>query len=238
MVSNFIWCTGYSQKGHRDGLNLLIHKGSNNNMVSKLRPILLFDIEANMHNKYLGRFAMERAEGLGGIAPEQFGSRKHKYADLQALNTCLFHNFIWLERTTSTSTFIDLVSTYNLVVHSIASLALQQVGTPKELILCTFTTLQDMVHTCYMAFGNLTASYGGNVWAIPCSSYPQGLRQGNRAAPCIWVLLSTPILNALKGKSFGAAFKCCISKHEFKLVGYCFVNDSTMIQMSLSPTTL
>eukprot|EP00957_Ditylum_brightwellii_P038519 2911275-Ditylum_brightwellii.AAC.1 len=31
--------------------------------VSKLRPILLFDIEANMHNKRLGREAMEMAEG-------------------------------------------------------------------------------------------------------------------------------------------------------------------------------
>eukprot|EP00957_Ditylum_brightwellii_P021422 1616084-Ditylum_brightwellii.AAC.1 len=80
-ASNFIWCTGYSPKLYREGLNLLIHNRSNNNRVSKLRPILLFDIEANMHNKRLGRFAIERAEGLGGIAPKQFGSRKYKSAD-------------------------------------------------------------------------------------------------------------------------------------------------------------
>eukprot|EP00957_Ditylum_brightwellii_P016060 1210174-Ditylum_brightwellii.AAC.1 len=182
-ASNFTWCTGYSPKQYREGLDLLIHKRSNNSRVSKLRPILLFDIEANMHNKCLGRFAMERAEGLGGIAPEKFGSRKHKSVDLQALNTRLFYAFVQLEHTTSTSTFIDLVSNYNLVVHSIASLALPQAGTPKEPILCTFITLQDMVHTCRMAFGSLTASHGGNVWAIPCPPLPQGFRQGNRAAP-------------------------------------------------------
>eukprot|EP00957_Ditylum_brightwellii_P058538 4438650-Ditylum_brightwellii.AAC.1 len=64
---------------------------------------------------------MERAEGLGGIALEQFGSRKHKSADLQGQNTCLLYNFVWLERTTSTSTFIDLVSSHNLVVHKYGS---------------------------------------------------------------------------------------------------------------------
>eukprot|EP00957_Ditylum_brightwellii_P006660 506259-Ditylum_brightwellii.AAC.1 len=49
-----------------------------------------------------------------------------------------------LERKPATSTFIDLVSNYDLVVHSIAVLGLQRVGMPKEPINCTFTTLQDM----------------------------------------------------------------------------------------------
>eukprot|EP00957_Ditylum_brightwellii_P108617 8284469-Ditylum_brightwellii.AAC.1 len=180
---------------------------------------------------------MEMAERIRRVALEQFGSRKHKAADLQALNTRLFYDYVCLERTTSTSAFIDLVSNYDLVVHSIASMALQRVGTPKEPILCTFTTLQDMVHTCRTAFGDSTDSHGGNVWAIPCSPPPQGLGQGNGAAPCKWALVSTPILTALQKKGFGAAFKCCISGSSFRLVGYCFVDNSTIVQMAPSPTT-
>eukprot|EP00957_Ditylum_brightwellii_P048416 3674617-Ditylum_brightwellii.AAC.1 len=64
---------------------------------------------------------------------------------------------------------------------------------------------------------------------------PQGLRQGNGAALCIYALVSTPILNALCKKGFGAAFKCCISEDEFKLARYCFVDDSTIVQMAPSP---
>eukprot|EP00957_Ditylum_brightwellii_P040712 3082007-Ditylum_brightwellii.AAC.1 len=180
---------------------------------------------------------MEMVEENGGIAQEQYGSRKRVSADVQALNTRLFYDCILLERTPATNIFIDLVSNYDLVVPSIALLALQRVGMPKEPIQCTFTTLQDMVHTCRTAFGNSISSYGGNIWEIPCKPPPQGLGQGNGAAPCIWSLMSTSIINMLRDKRFGAAFKCCISGNKFKLVGYCFIDNSTIVQMVLSPTT-
>eukprot|EP00957_Ditylum_brightwellii_P131230 10008906-Ditylum_brightwellii.AAC.1 len=154
-ASNFTWCA----------------------RVSKLRPILLFDMEANIHNKRSGREAVEKAEKSGGIAPEQYGSRKR-----------LFYSYILLERTPTASTFIDLVSNYELAVHSIASLVLQRVGMPKEPIQFTFITLQDMVHMCRTTFGNSTSSYQGNIWAILCKPPPQGLDQGNGVTPCIWAL--------------------------------------------------
>eukprot|EP00957_Ditylum_brightwellii_P099433 7574370-Ditylum_brightwellii.AAC.1 len=141
-----------------------------------------------MHNKRLGRVAMASTANLEGVVDEQYGSRKKKAVDIQALNTRLFYDYVPLERTPATSTFIDLVSNYYLVVHSIASLALQQVNTPKAPIQCTFTTLQNMVHTVCTAYGDSIDSYGGDLWAIPCSPPPQGLGQGNGAAPTIWAL--------------------------------------------------
>eukprot|EP00957_Ditylum_brightwellii_P154339 11745028-Ditylum_brightwellii.AAC.1 len=81
-ASNVPWCSGYSPKRFRKGLDLLIHKRHNDNRVSKLCPILLFDIKANMHNKRLGKEAMRRAEIIGGIAMEQYGSCKNQAANL------------------------------------------------------------------------------------------------------------------------------------------------------------
>eukprot|EP00957_Ditylum_brightwellii_P028946 2186617-Ditylum_brightwellii.AAC.1 len=140
---------------------------------------------------------MHRVEIIGVIAMEQYGSRKNQAADLQALNTRLFFDYAKLECKPATSTFVDLVSYYNLVVHSITVLALQHVDMPKEPINCTFTTLQDMVHTCQTFFGDSTKSYGGDIWAIPCKPPPQDLGQGNSAALCIWALVGAPILNTL-----------------------------------------
>eukprot|EP00957_Ditylum_brightwellii_P062823 4767000-Ditylum_brightwellii.AAC.1 len=77
-----------------------------------------------MHNKQLGWVAMASTENLEGVAGEQYGSRKKKAADIQALNTRPFYDNALLERTPATSTSIDLVSNYDLVVHSIAPLAL------------------------------------------------------------------------------------------------------------------
>ena len=56
----------------------------------RMRPIIPFDIEANIHNKHLGRIAMIQSETLDRIAPEKYGICKEKSADIQALNTRLF----------------------------------------------------------------------------------------------------------------------------------------------------
>eukprot|EP00957_Ditylum_brightwellii_P182948 13935345-Ditylum_brightwellii.AAC.1 len=75
-----------------------------------------------------------------------------------------------------------------------------------------------MVHTVRTAYRDSIESYGGDLWAIPCLPLLQGLGQGNGAAPCIWALVSTPVLNAIREQGFGVAFKCAISKNSFKLV--------------------
>eukprot|EP00957_Ditylum_brightwellii_P178897 13626967-Ditylum_brightwellii.AAC.1 len=87
---------------------------------------------------------MRWAEISNGVTPEQFGSRRRKSADLQALSTRLFYGYTLLKKHPSTNLFIDLVSNYNLVVHSIATMAMRQVGMPPAPIYCTFNTLQDM----------------------------------------------------------------------------------------------
>ena len=89
---NFPWCTRYLPKRYQRGLDLLINKDSNNYRPHRLWPILLLDIWANIHNKHLGRIARRQAETLESIAPEQYGRRKEKSADTQALNTRLFYD--------------------------------------------------------------------------------------------------------------------------------------------------
>ena len=110
--------------------------------------------------------------------------QKHA-ADIQALNKNLYYNLIGIERTPATRTFICLVYKYNLVVHIITSLALQQVGDPKAPIHCTLTTSKDMVHSCKTVFGDSTDSYGGKIWEMPHSPPLYGNGQGKWAAPCI-----------------------------------------------------
>eukprot|EP00957_Ditylum_brightwellii_P206605 15349172-Ditylum_brightwellii.AAC.2 len=74
-----------------------------------------------------------------------------------------------------------------------------------------------MVHTCRTAFCDSISGYGGDLWTTPCQPPPQELGQGNGAAPCIWVLISNPIINALHQKGFGAAIKYCKLQEEIDL---------------------
>lgn len=113
--------------------------------------------------------------------------------------------------------------------------AMRRVGVPIKPIICTFTTLQSMVSSVRMSYGDSMQGMGGDIWAVPLNPPPQGLGQGNGAAPAIWAVVSTPLLSYLRYAGYMAAFKCCISGETFKLVGYCFVDDSTLVQVALSP---
>ena len=92
---NFPWCTGYSPKRYQIGLDNIFHKDPNDCRLQRRWPILLFDIEANMHNKHLGRIAMSQSEIIDVIDREHYRIRKAKAVDIQALNTRLFCNLIW-----------------------------------------------------------------------------------------------------------------------------------------------
>ena len=66
---------------------------------------------------------------------------------------------------------------------------------------------------------------------------PQGLGQGNGESPDIWAIVSAPLLNWIKNMVHGEAFKCCLSRETIRLVRHCFVGDSNIIQVALSPNT-
>ena len=66
---NFLWCTGYLPKICHHSLDLLIHKYPDYHRPRRIRPIMPVDIEANMHNKHLGRHSMKMVEDMDGISP-------------------------------------------------------------------------------------------------------------------------------------------------------------------------
>ena len=70
-------------------------------------------------------------ETLELIAPEQYVIQKPNSVDIQSLNTHLVYDPIRKNRIYAMSTFADLVSSYDLVVQSIASLSLQRFYLPK-----------------------------------------------------------------------------------------------------------
>jgi hypothetical protein len=175
---------------------------------------------------------MQMAESNNGIAPEEYSSRKHHSLAEQALNKRLIFDILCVGKQNAIDTAVNLRSNYDLVVHSGASVALQRQCMPELPIVCMFTTLQDMTHTIRTSYGTSNVTWGGtNLWAFPFDHPPQGLGQGtNGAAPAIWALVSTPVLNMLREQEFGAAFRLAISGRAINLVGYAFVDDSDIIQ--------
>lgn len=233
--ANYPYVTGYSPKRWRNGVDLMIPKKTNNTRVENLRPIVLFEVDCNQNHKRLGRQVMRLAEAQGGIAREQYGSRKGHMPAEQSLNKRLTFDLLRCERRSAVDSAVDLRSNYDLVAHATASISLQRQGLPEPPIVCMFTTLQNMEHYIRTAYGISDATFGGDgLWAFPYDHPPQGLNQGNGAGPAIWAVVSTPVLNMLRSKGYGAAFKLALSGGTLQLVGYAFVDDSDIIQTAES----
>jgi hypothetical protein len=113
-----------------------------------------------------------------------------------------------------------------------ASLSMQRVGVPKTIIKCLFTTLQEAIHKVQTGFGDSKSHCGGKVWLVPI----HGIGQGNGAGPAIWAVVSTPLLNVLREKDYGCDIVCPLSSSFFKFVGCAFMDDTNVIQLSLTET--
>ncbi len=58
-------------------MNVMLQKQVGNINMEKLRIIVLFEVDFNTNNKWIGRAVMYKAEQLKALAPEQYSSQKH-----------------------------------------------------------------------------------------------------------------------------------------------------------------
>ena len=84
----------------------------------------------------------------------------------------MFYDLVRQKKVTSTSVLTDIIFNYDLVVHSISSLALQRVNIPKKPIHLTLITLQNMVYSVRKAFGYSDNTYRSYIWEIPLKPTP------------------------------------------------------------------
>ena len=73
----------------------------------------------------------------------------------------------------------NVISCYDRIVHSIASLALQRLGILLPLLKSIFSTIQNMDYFIRMAFSDSVSKLRGLEETIP----NQGILQGNRVGP-------------------------------------------------------
>jgi hypothetical protein len=66
---------GFSPDSWQRATDVMIPKKSGVTLLSGLRTIVLFPVDCNYVFKFIGKEMMKRAESLGALAPEQYGSR-------------------------------------------------------------------------------------------------------------------------------------------------------------------
>jgi len=84
MMANLPLTTGYSPKPWQQGLNVMLEKTPGDFNMEKLCIILLFEVDFNANNKWLGRAVWFQVENFYLLAMEQYGSQKIKSASFKA----------------------------------------------------------------------------------------------------------------------------------------------------------
>ena len=224
-MRNIQFITGYSLKRYRYMVLCEILKKAGEFNVEKLRAICLMEAQFNNGNKHIGRDTLRHGERQRLIAPEQYGCRKNKASNTQALNKKLVEDLIRQICIEAAIGSNDAKSCFDRIVHAIAFLCMRRLGYPAEPLIHMFTTLQEALLHVRTTAGDSDKCIDSSLTDIPIST----VYQGNGAGPTIWVVVSTPILNMMRDKKLGARFIAAIDRETCELVGFIFVDDSDLV---------
>ena len=134
----------------------------------------------------MGRRAIQHAEDIDELAPEQYDSRKSRSAIDQALHKRLTYDIMRQLRKPGILCSNDAKSCYDRILHSSMALAYKRIGVPQQPIESMLLCIQNMRH-------HISTSYGISKESLqktnPSSPF-QGILQGNGASPTTWVLIS------------------------------------------------
>jgi thymidylate kinase len=117
--------SGYAYKRWRKGTDVELLKKANSFHVSKLRTIVLFEVDFNFNNKVVGKKVGTRAEAHHGMAKEQGGSRKNHRTVKIGHNKCLTMDQLQQLKWPGILCSHNMKSCYDRILHAVASLSLQ-----------------------------------------------------------------------------------------------------------------
>jgi len=119
----------------------------------------------------------------------------------------------------------DAKGCFDRIAHVVAILALRQLIIPRPAIMSMITTIQQMQHCIRTAFRESEQSYGPN----PSGPPPQGLIQGNGAAPAAWSAITAVLVDCMKSEGHGYEAWSPVSQQAMTLVCFGFVDNTNLI---------
>ena len=84
----------------------------------------------------------------------------------------------------------------------------------------------------WMAYGNSDRYYGGGSSMLPF----QGVCQGNRVGPAIWLVTSIILMNMVKTNGYQVSIFSPITKQPTNLIGLLYVDDCDLFAVDMDGT--
>ena len=175
-------------------------------LITKLRSILLMEVDFNSKNKIIYGQRMLQTVRRYTLMPEEIYSKKNHLAGDGNLVKVLFCDIVSQTRFPAGIGAVDADNCYDRIAHPSASLVFQSLGVRKEACELIFGTIQDMKFFLQTGFGD-SKEFASAMGSIKT----QGMCQGNGAAPVGWTVDSIAMINAHKCKGHGIHLKSPIT---------------------------
>ncbi len=181
------------------GLLVMLEKMLGVTLVTKLRAIILMEVDFNASNKIIHGIRMMGQARKYRMIPDEIYSEKNQMVDNGTLTKTLFFDTAHQARASAAIASVDASNCYDRIAHAIALLVFQAFGVPELAIESMLSAIENMKFFLQMGFGYSKHFAGEGV----CVKV-QGLTQGNGASSAGWGVISIVILRA-HGKRKGTA---------------------------------
>jgi hypothetical protein len=216
-----------------NGLSVILEKMFGVCLVSKLRAILLMEVDFNAMNKEVyGVWMLEEARKYKLILEEIF-SKKYCMPDDGSLAKTLFYDIVLRTQSPVAIASVDASNCYDRIAHGMALLIFQSFGVEDTAVAALLETIQEMKFFLCTAYGD-SKDFAGSSIEIKT----QGLGQGNGASPAGWCVISIMILRAHGAKGHGAQFIAPMSQLRRSLLAILHVNDTDLLHLNMEKDEL
>jgi hypothetical protein len=165
--------------------------------LDKIRVIQIFEADLNLTLGILwGRKMIQNGEKYKKFGNEQWGSRPGKQALDPALLKKLTYDYAHSTRTNLATFDNDAKACYDRIIMPLAALRAQQMGLSQETTNTLIYFLQLAKYYVTTGHGTSTAFYTNRA-----DHQLHGPGQGSRAAPAIWLIVSTLLIEVYKLKA-------------------------------------
>ncbi len=211
-----------------NGLSVMLEKTFGVRLVSKLRAILLMEVDFNAMNKEVYGVRMLDTARKYKLVPEEIFSEKNRMADNGGLAKTLFYDIAWQTRLPVAIASVDASNCYDRITHAMALLIFQSFGVEDTAVATMLKTIQEMKFFLRTAYGDSTDFAGSTI-----EVKTQGLGQGNGASPAGWCVISIMILRAHGKKGHGAQFVAPMSCMKQSLSAILYVDDMDLLHLNM-----
>ena len=215
-------------------LQVMIEKIAGVCLVTKLRSIQLYEADYNWFNKFIFNDAALRALEASGLLPEEHYSQRNSTAEDACFDKTLTLDISRQSRTPMAIISVDAAQCYDRVNHKMMALVWRALQVPLQAIAIIVHCLQYMKIFTRTGWGDSERYFGGDTNDTPFC----GLGQGSKAAPALWVQLSSVIVNVYKAMGFGAKITDPITGSKSHTIGCLYVDDTDLYCLDENLTTI